>query len=290
MPTEYELMTVEEEPSGELSLDQLLESSEDILRQFPEIGHAETLLKLMDQIQQHNTSMNILAFEVGRCLFAIKELEFWKYGGGDVAYEDFSQWLQTSEIARHGYRQLMHWLHFYELVKQVENCGLNFLPILEYATPLSALKIKHVEVLVRSMKMSWNEIGRRRVSEAEKKQALDEIRAEINQEILSVLEASEESLCAEAVSRLKNANEMEPHLVRMQGVRIEANEFVFEVRIPMERRVWVANLPANKLRYLIQFPDDQEHRWLSPKEASQVLEEQGVWPDTVEGSIEEEAS
>lgn len=290
MPTEYELMTVEE-PSGELSLDQLLESSEDILRQFPKIGHAETLLKLMDQIQQHNTSMNILAFEVGRCLFAIKELEFWKYGGGDVAYEDFSQWLQTSEIARHGYRQLMHWLHFYELVKQVENCGLNFLPILEYATPLSALKIKHVEVLVRSMKMSWNEIGRRRVSEAEKKQALDEIRAEINQEILSVLEASEESLCAEAVSRLKNANEMEPHQLTLWGLREEGNEFVFEVRIRKDdRRVWMANFPANKVRLAFQLPNDPDKRLRSPKEAGEYLDEQGTWPDTVEGSVEEEAS
>lgn len=290
-PTQEEFVAIEGVDGEGLTLKKIREISTEIIRQLPALGQRDTLLRLMELMQDHNTSMNMLAFEFGGMLEDVKELKLYNQAAGSAAYENFEEWLKTSEIARYGYQQLTSWQRFYNLVKRVENFGLDFLPILEYATPLSSLKMKHVERLVRSMEMSWNEIGRRRASKEEKLAAVNEVRKEINQEILSVLESSEEALYSEAIARLKNTNEMEPHALFLKGVRHEGHEFIFELHIPDDRRVWEKNLPANKVRFIFELPNDPEKQLRSPKDAFQYLDEEiHFWPDTVEGSVEEDAS
>jgi hypothetical protein len=285
------LETVDVEEEKELTLDELIESSAAILKQFPQVGHEETLIKLYSLIDQHNTSMNVLAFGIGHCLDVIDENNLYRYVGDGSAYPDFESFLKTSEIARHGYQQLLSWRRFYKMVRKVENLGLDIVPILEYSTPLGALKTKHVERFIRSMEKSWIEIGRRNISEEEKRQELDVVRQEINKEIRGVLEKSEESLFAEAITRLKNVNELEPHPLFFRGVRHEGHEFVFEVRIPDDRLVWSANISSNKVRYVFEIPGDNQHRLLSGKEAVQVMEDElDIWPTIVEGTVEEDVS
>ena len=249
------------------SLHLVMEEVTAITDQLSDLGGEEVLLQLLAHIDKNLVIMNVIAYQTGGVLEAMKVQGLWDQGD---TCRDFDEWLRTSHISHYGYHQLLHWMSFYALIKNVERLGLDYQSILHHLTPLSQVKRRHIERLVRVMDQSYLEIVRRQMNEEDTRKELALLQRDANSEITRVLEASEEILVAEAVARMQNANAMEPLQLTMRGLRRENNELVFEVRVPVEDMVW-AHFSANKVKWSFQLPGDS--RYLSPKEVEEHMEE-----------------